>query len=137
GDGQRLATSGPRSGLKVWETARGRQLASFSVPRGLLGPVACSPDGRRVAAQVRVLAADGKAADEVRCWEVDTGRDATVLPGLFAPLTFSADGRYLLTASATGIRFWDVATKRDDHSTPVSDHLLAFSSDGRFWAGAA
>lgn len=93
--------------------------------------MAFSPDGR-------VLAASFGNNRDVRVWDTVTGRVAVTLASPLPSnylLTFSADGRFLLAASAGSVVRWDIASGRAVISVQV-DHSsgLTISPDGRFAA---
>jgi WD40 repeat protein len=93
--------------------------------------MAFSPDGR-------VLAASFGNNRNVRLWDTVTGHVAVTLASPLPSnyrLTFSADGRFLLAASAGSVVRWDIASGRPVISVQV-DHAsgLTISPDGRFAA---
>jgi WD40 repeat protein len=69
--------------------------------------VACSPDGKHVAASVR---AAGRDDDWVECWEVSTGKSVRLFKGHtghISNLAFSPDGSHILSGGADGTaRLW-------------------------------
>lgn len=74
---------------------------------GLFGGMAFSPDGRRAASA---------RGDEVKLWEIPSGREILTLPVLdpgardmgIAALAFTPDGRRLLAAGRNGsVQAWD------------------------------
>ncbi len=94
--------------------------------------VAYSPDGR--------LLASGDEAGEVRVWNMPDGTPRYVLPARgqdVHALTFSPDGKSLLTASARGngdIHIWDAETGNSDgvlkgHTGGLFE--VSFSPDGK------
>jgi len=94
--------------------------------------VACSPDGKVVAA------ATDRPACAVRTWEVSTGRPLeTFIPhgSLVTSVRFSPDGSRLLSAGLDGIlRISDVKTAREIYQTPAQGHgvtCAVFSPGGR------
>jgi WD40 repeat protein len=89
------------------ETGRVRFVVPSASPGG---PVAASPDGRLVAAQ---LSSPGGPAP-VGVWEVATGRRvATTEVGPCTHLTIGPDGRTLVVAGEGGLRVWDLAAGRE------------------------
>src|SRR5262249_48635895 len=143
--GRRLASTGrgdPPSGeLKLWDSAGGKALVTTTW-HALLGAVAFSPDGRRLA---------GAAHDcTVAVWDAGTLQPVATLKGQperglseWTGVAYSADGRQVAAGSAAGrVRVWDAATGEEllnvltTAQTAVSG--LAFSGpEGHILAAAA
>jgi WD40 repeat protein len=94
--------------------------------------VAYSPDGR--------LLASSDEGGEVRVWNVPDGTPRYVLPArgpVVHALTFSPDGKFLLTASAQGngdLNIWEAETGKPDgalqgHTSGVFE--ISFGPDGK------
>jgi WD40 repeat protein len=105
-DGRTVATASLDQVIRLWDTARGREIRSF--PAGNAGTVpglAFSPDGR-------TLAGAGK---DTALWDIATGQLITSRPSTPTAdaVAFSRDGGAILvaTADATVIR-WDVSYLR-------------------------
>jgi WD40 repeat protein len=130
-DGQRLVSGGSDDGtLRIWEAATGRELQAL---KGKVGPVAISPDGRRLAV------GDG-AAVTVR--DSATGKRLLALKGPHgaSAVAFSPDGRRLVTLDAVvtslrddvRVRFWDSETGQQLVSFPAGKaRQMAYSPDGQ------
>lgn len=102
-----------------------------------------SPDGRWLASNY---------AKTIRLWEAKSGQQIATLKGhakAINHLTFSKDGRYLLSASDDGTtRLWDAQASAQVHKlsghkgkvkaslfSPNEDRIISFGEDGtiRFW----
>jgi WD40 repeat protein len=127
-DGRRLAVS-DGDGVRVFDTSDGKLVLTApvdsSTPPGLWG-IDLSPDGGRLA-----LAVDR----EVAIWDAATGTVRHRLPHAARLVSFSPDGRSLLTVSAW-VQRWDVETGRPAFPAPIIDKplaasLLRWSRDGK------
>lgn len=113
-DGTRLATTGSDDAAKVWDAFTG-QLELTLPHRDGVSAVAFSPDGTRLA-----TLSDRSYNGEAKIWDVDTGRQVSLLPtphrpsrlDFFQHVVFSPDGMRLSTISNEGwARIWDTATR--------------------------
>jgi WD40 repeat protein len=150
-DGKMLAGGGEcgrAATLSVWDPVSGKELGALP-ERDYAGAAAFSPDGTLVAAanveDYTVHLWDVARRALVRSWKVDDG-----LPGP-GPVTFSRDGRMLITGSQTSIagnawnsiptvRVWEVLTGKERCSfRGHGDCILAVavSPDGRVIASAS
>jgi eukaryotic-like serine/threonine-protein kinase len=124
----------PSSGLlgyvKLWDVAKGAELATLEGNPNEILTLAFSPDGRTLAA--------GESKDLIRLWDVNGRRERATLAGHRGPvfsLAFSPDGKTLASGSwDKTVRLWDVAGKKEratfhGHREPVFS--LAFSPDGK------
>lgn len=145
--GDRIVTSGHDATYRLWNAKTGKELDQRSTGQKesqVGGPVAVSPDGKRIAARYFVA-------------EADTGKFLFGLEGhtgRITRITYSADGKRILTASHDGtVRMWDADGKEllrlDAHMgqkvavyssglQPREDRYInrgawdaAFSSDGK------
>jgi WD40 repeat protein/serine/threonine protein kinase len=158
-DGRRVATCSIDGTAKVWDTASGRVLHTFSghafLPFPIPGisaiPVLClafSPDGRHIASG-SFSPKIGKLRESpgvVLVWEVETGHEVLRFDAQVGPvlgLTFSPDGRHIASSSLNtdnSFVVWDARTGAvvrvvRGHTDNV--HCLRYSPDGRLLATGA
>ena len=93
--------------------------------------MAFSPDGKALASS------SSEFGDNVRIWEVGTGKCLRVLKGhqtQVHALAYRPDGRQLASSSKEGIRLWDPASGTENLFIPlpgdVFDIALAYTPDG-------
>jgi WD40 repeat protein len=120
-----------------WDVKTGKEVRRFGGLRDALRSVACSADGKLVAAASK----DGK----ICIWDTGTGKDRLYIvahPGqasaafVASPcLAFSPDGKTLASASTDHtIRLWDVTTARETGQFRAADSAfssIAFAPDGK------
>jgi WD40 repeat protein len=118
-DGRKLLTVDDAGGLKVWDTASGREL----------------PDGR--------YALSGGWFTPLTLWDVDTGaavRNFQAPGSVVKALAFSRDGSLALSSATDGtLKLWEIATGKEVRAFPKAQGVavVAFSADGRIaFAGA-
>jgi hypothetical protein len=124
--------------IRLWETATGKEVRSFSGPGASVQALAFSPDGG-------TLAVAAKEA-RVRVWDVASGREIGAMEGEAGPvsgLAFSPDGRTLAGGFGAGRRgvaeegrvvVWEVASREiraafTGHRGGIT--ALAYAPDGR------
>ena len=97
--------------------------------KGGINAIQFSPDGTQLAVGSNI---------GVWLYDVETGEEKSLFPGLCQSLAFSPDGRFLANggggrASETRIRLWEIATQREVLLTNLYDSasVLQFSSDGK------
>jgi WD40 repeat protein len=157
-DGQRLVSAAADRTVKVWDAQTGqeqRTFKGFAGPvdardsEGRMGPVAFSPDGRRVASGNGAGDRTGPRpvwTMEVKMWNAQTGREVVTYKGNDGQITsvaFSPDGKRLASAARRlagagdgEIKVWDAETGQELRTLPSGGFSVAFSPDGRRIAGA-
>ena len=122
-DGQSLATgygayNGEQVGrVKVWHVGSGKEIKSFTGPKGGVNKVAFHPDGKRLAVA---------GSEVVEVWDLETGRKHHDLKGhkkWVYCAAYSPDGKWLATGA------WDGTVKLRDAATGVAA-LTIFAHEG-------
>jgi WD40 repeat protein len=115
-DGKLLAGWASGAGIKIWDLQNGGQEVLQIKGQG---PLAFSPDGKRLAARDKV-------------WDVTTGKELLELKGhssWITGLAYSTDGKRLATASKDQtVKIWDAVT---------GDELLTFEGHEGYSNGVA
>jgi WD40 repeat protein len=145
-DGKLLVSSAQDGTVCLWNPVTGKKLRRIQASQRWLGHVAVSPEGRTIACWSME-----DRPDQVQLWDASTGRhlrslavvqeEPGVLPTLHS-LSFSPDGRQLLTCSGTSLWLlcWDVATGQPVRLGGRHDggvNWAAYSTDGRTVAAAS
>ena len=134
-DGNRVATAGYDTNIKLWDTITGQELMTLEDHSRFVNSVTFSPDGQRLAS----------ASDDgfIIVWDAETGERQGVLSGengTIRALAFSPDNNYLATANGDAtVRIWDTRTRRSQHL--LFGHLgalqdIVYNSDGSQLASA-
>jgi RNA polymerase sigma factor (sigma-70 family) len=130
--------------LRRWDLSTGQESAALPDTQRTIWDFVWSPDGRLVAAKGSASPPnliDPEARRDVRVWDVTRGKRLEYLDELGAPpcLSFSRDGRMLLTTDGAGIvHLREVATGKERRR--LAGHLAgevaaaALSEDGRLLA---
>ncbi len=136
GGGRLVAAS--RDSIRFYDATTGKELTRIELgdrhSRGLspFGPMALSPDGRRLAS----------GGNPIRVWDASTGAQELALTGhddYVTAIVFSPDGARLASAATfdNTVRLWNVDTGKELmilHGANVSS--VAFSRDGARLASA-
>lgn len=145
-DGRLLAAAGEGEQTELWDLSLGREVGRFgkllegSGDAGATA-VAFSPDGRWLASEFTGTVG-GYLENEVRIWELATGRELRTLNGFgngVTSISFSPNGRLLAAGDYSGgLILWETGTwtqlqsLKGDLLSPATS--LEFSPDGRWLA---
>jgi WD40 repeat protein len=127
-DGRLLATAGADARARIWNISSGKPaLAPLVGHHKRLNSVVFSPNGRYLATT--------SYDHDARIWDVRSGRSIWTLAhnAVASDATFSADGRWLVTAGPNAAAVWDVATGRKLFGLNARDKRLtavAFAPSG-------
>lgn len=91
--------------VRVWDVATGKSRHSWQLADDLHLCV-FSPDLRLLVTQDR----QGADSEQIKLWDVATGRRIETLPGRVYTVRFTLDGKALNALDHESIRFWDVAS---------------------------
>ena len=123
-DDNYLAVSGPA--LEVFNAHTNESIGKMDCGSEIASSPLFSPNGKWVAAN---------CGGVITAWSVATGAEqfhfGEASDANTGPISFSAGGRYLAAASATGITLYDVAARKVSQHAPTADPVtsLAFSAN--------
>jgi WD40 repeat protein len=119
--------------LYVWEVAMKKSLIGSTVHAGEISALAFGAHGKLVATA-------GKSDEQVRVWDVASGKEVRQIRGFTTPATvlaFSADGTKVLASNGATVQVFSVATGEQlDDRMPMggSVKMATFTSDGQIVA---
>ncbi len=140
-DGKRIVTSG-RTSVVLWDLSgdHPQQIRAIKGFPGSVGPIALSPDGKRLAIPC------GTEPPTVRLWDISgEPKEIAVLRGHTSGIckpAFAPDGKTLATGSADKtIHIWDLSTEQPRERAILDDHTywvvsVTFSPDGKLLASS-
>ena len=116
-DGTTIVSGSGDGTLKLWNAQTGEQIRTLSDSSAPILSIAISPDGSTVASASR---------SEVKLWSLLTGERLHSLAGCY-PVTFSPEGRVLVTGSSAGAaKLW----RQTCNPLKVTQDLVL---DGEWW----
>jgi WD40 repeat protein len=128
-DGKSVA-SASGDGVRLWDPRTSRTRSVFQGPSGGGGPLAFSPDSKRL-----VTGVDGRT---LRLWDIAAGEQVVLFQGHTGRVTcaaFAPDGKTLATSAHDHtVRLWDVATGAQRavlQHDEVQVWSVAFTPDGQ------
>jgi WD40 repeat protein/serine/threonine protein kinase len=133
-DGQHLVSGGSDGTVRLWNATTGQPVAKWTAARQAVTSLACSLDGRFLAAasdqQIYLWPLRGDwddSAQPIRTFSGHTDRVSSV--------AFSPDGQRLVSAGLDFVvRIWDVETGHEAAAFPVTtgrDSAVTFRPDGK------
>jgi WD40 repeat protein len=119
------------SAIKIWDTTTGELIRSIS--QSDVQSISFSPDGSRIVGNYKGLGND----DAIKIWNVANGsviRTITDVLEYTQSITYSPDGRRILTASNNGIRIWDAGNGQTIRTISSETRFTnaVYSPNGRY-----
>jgi WD40 repeat protein len=111
----------PAENVKLYDVASGSEIRAFS------GRVAFfSPDGKQV------LCDDDDG--DVKLWDIASGREIRTFPKAESYVSFSPDGKQIITTTANTVKLWDIASGREIRVYSGNTKVVSasFSPDGKY-----
>jgi WD40 repeat protein len=132
-DGQLLASRGDGP-ARLWDVMNGREVRTINLSTGSsLSSVVFSPDGQLLLTGE----CDGSNRCSIRLWDVASGLEVSSFNAGSKPvgdLTFSLDGRTLVSGNGRERVIWDVGSGTERGTIIALDRgsFVVFTPDGRF-----
>jgi WD40 repeat protein len=127
-DGKTVATGGQDNTARIWAVDSGKELLQMKGHNNWVYCVRFSPDDKMVATA---------AGDDLRIYEVGTGKQILEIPGGGGRLAFSPDGKIIASGRDNRIALWEVGSGKQIRHWEGHESCLAFSSDGKFLAAGS
>ena len=131
-DGKHLAGGAADTTIHIWELSTGKEIQVLRGHTDAIFDVQYSPDGQRLASSSH----EGRGnLGEFKLWDTASGHELMGENADGICLSFSPNGKQILTAGASGrIRVWDASLRQNVHS--LAEHrgsifCLDISSDGQ------
>ena len=115
-DGKRIVSGSSDKTVRLWDADSGNELRVLRGHQKCVNSVSFSPDGQRIVSG----AGDRASRNEfeanhnvVQVWDADSGMELSVLRGhqhCVTSVSFSRDGRQIVSADDYSMRVWDVET---------------------------
>ncbi len=128
-DGRKVVTAERRGIVGLWDAETGKQIKLLSGHEDQIHDARFSPDGKLIASGAR----DGTA----RTWDAETGAQIAVHKqkggNYVDTVSFSPDGRWVLSAGNGWAEVWNARSGKDFSSTAVGpEGDGGFTTDARF-----
>jgi WD40 repeat protein len=145
-DGKTLAAAGRvlinpnwTQGVRVWDVAAGRELATLKPKADRVQQIAVgvSADGKAVLTAANGYGGPGGQTTELTLWDAATGKErwTKTYPRGTTHLAFAPDGEWVVGAGQAGVHLYDAATgaelRQFEAPGPMQVQCLALSPDGR------
>jgi WD40 repeat protein len=134
-DGNTLAEADGRD-VVLWDVSTGEEVLRLEGHANVVISVAFSPDGKKLATgNFAPPVGLNVGGSFVLVWDVATGKALHALGSTNAhSLTFSADGRSLITAEAWNVCRWDIATQKCLSQFKTTGRRVAWTADAKLAA---